>query len=61
VSATIRFSGILNDKFTLGLLLGIMVFKALALLVSLGSGTSGGLLAPMFMTSAATGAAFAMG
>src|SRR5882724_8941478 len=54
-------SGILNDKFTLGLLLGIMVFKALALLVSLGSGTSGGLLAPMFMTSAAMGAAFAMG
>jgi len=54
-------SGILNDKFTLGLLLGIMVFKAVALLVSLGSGTSGGLLAPMFMTSAAMGAAFAMG
>jgi CIC family chloride channel protein len=54
-------SGILNDKFTLGLLLGIMVFKALALLVSLGSGTSGGLLAPMFMTSAAMGATFAMG
>jgi chloride channel protein, CIC family len=54
-------SGILNDKFALGLLLGIMVFKALALLVSLGSGTSGGLLAPMFMTSAAMGAAFAMG
>jgi chloride channel protein, CIC family len=54
-------SGILNDKFTLSLLLVIMVFKALALLVSLGSGTSGGLLAPMFMTSAAMGAAFAMG
>ncbi len=54
-------SGILNDKFTVGLLLGIMVFKAVALLVSLGSGTSGGLLAPMFMTSAAMGAAFAMG
>ena len=54
-------SDILNDKFTLDLLLGIMVFKALALLVSLGSGTSGGLLAPMFMTSAAMGAAFAMG
>jgi len=32
-----------------------MVFKTLALLVSLGSGTSGGLLAPMFMTSAAMG------
>ena len=54
-------SDILNDKLALNLLLGIMIFKALALLVSLGSGTSGGLLAPMFMTSAAMGAAFAMG
>ena len=36
-----------------------MIFKALALLVSLGSGTSGGLLAPMFMSSAAMGAVFA--
>jgi H+/Cl- antiporter ClcA len=54
-------SDILNDRLALNLLLGIMVFKALALLVSLGSGTSGGLLAPMFMTSAAMGAAFAMG
>jgi CBS domain-containing protein len=37
-----------------------MVFKALALMISLGSGTSGGLLAPMFMASAAMGATFAM-
>jgi CIC family chloride channel protein len=37
-----------------------MVFKSLALLVSLGSGTSGGLLAPMFMASAAMGGAFAI-
>jgi chloride channel protein, CIC family len=38
-----------------------MIFKALALVVSLGSGTSGGLLAPMFMSSAAMGGAFAIG
>jgi chloride channel protein, CIC family len=37
-----------------------MVAKTLALVVSLGSGTSGGLLAPMFMSSAALGGAFAM-
>lgn len=54
-------SDILNEKLALNLLIGIMVFKSLALLVSLGSGTSGGLLAPMFMSSAALGAAFAMG
>ena len=54
-------SDILNERLALNLLLGIMVFKALALLISLGSGTSGGLLAPMFMCSAAMGAAFAMG
>jgi len=54
-------SDILNDRLALNLLLGILVFKALALLVSLGSGTSGGLLAPMFMTSAAMGAALAVG
>jgi CBS domain-containing protein len=38
----------------------IMIFKALALLISLGSGTSGGLLAPMFIIGAALGALFAM-
>jgi CBS domain-containing protein len=38
-----------------------MVAKAVALVVSLGSGTSGGLLAPMFMSSAALGGVFAMG
>jgi len=35
--------------------------KAIALVISLGSGTSGGLLAPMFMSSAALGGAFAIG
>ena len=54
-------SDILNDRLALDLLLGILVFKSLALVVSLGSGTSGGLLAPMFMSSAALGAAFAIG
>jgi CBS domain-containing protein len=37
-----------------------MLAKAIALVISLGSGTSGGLLAPMFMSSAAMGGALAM-
>ena len=53
-------SDILNNQLGLGLLLLILVFKTLALLVSLGSGTSGGLLAPMFMGGAALGGAFAI-
>lgn len=53
-------SDILNDNLTLKLLILIAVFKALALVLSLGSGTSGGLLAPMFMSSAALGGVFAM-
>jgi chloride channel protein, CIC family len=53
-------SDILNANLALKLLLLIAVFKALALVISLGSGTSGGLLAPMFMSSAALGGIFAM-
>ena len=53
-------SDILNNHLPLALLLTVLVFKSLALLVSLGSGTSGGLLAPMFMGGAALGGAFAM-
>lgn len=53
-------SDILNNNLTLQLLIVIAVFKALALVISLGSGTSGGLLAPMFMSSAALGGVFAM-
>ena len=53
-------SDILNTRLALETLLVVIVFKSLALVVSLGSGTSGGLLAPMFMTSAAMGSAFAM-
>lgn len=53
-------SDILLSRLTLELLLIVMVFKSLALVISLGSGTSGGLLAPMFMSSAAMGSAFAL-
>ncbi len=51
---------ILNNQLTLSVLLSLMIFKALALLVSLGSGTSGGLLAPLFMVGAAMGGATAI-
>lgn len=53
-------SEILNNQLPLNILLTLMIFKTLALLVSLGSGTSGGLLAPMFMSGAAMGGAFAI-
>lgn len=53
-------SDILNNNLAWKLLLLIAVFKSLALLLSLGSGTSGGLLAPMFMASAALGGVFAV-
>jgi H+/Cl- antiporter ClcA len=52
---------ILNANLGLRLLLVVMAAKAIALVISLGSGTSGGLLAPMFMSSAALGGVFAMG
>jgi H+/Cl- antiporter ClcA/CBS domain-containing protein len=52
---------ILNANLAFKLLVIVMVAKAIALVVSLGSGTSGGLLAPMFMSSAALGGLFAMG
>ena len=51
---------ILNARLGLELLLVVMIAKAAALVISLGSGTSGGLLAPMFMSSAALGGASAM-
>jgi CIC family chloride channel protein len=54
-------SAILNNSLTWKLLLLIAVFKSIALVISLGSGTSGGLLAPMFMASAALGGIFATG
>ena len=51
---------ILNANLAWKLLLVVMIAKAVALVISLGSGTSGGLLAPMFMSSAAMGGVFAM-
>jgi chloride channel protein, CIC family len=48
-------SDILNANLVLKVLLVVMIAKAAALALSLGSGTSGGLLAPMFMSSAAMG------
>lgn len=51
---------ILNANLAWKLLIVVMVAKAIALVISLGSGTSGGLLAPMFMSSAALGGVFAM-
>jgi chloride channel protein, CIC family len=53
-------TAILNEQLALRMLILIMACKALALVISLGSGTSGGLLAPMFMSSAAMGGAFAL-
>jgi CIC family chloride channel protein len=50
---------ILNGDLAIKILLVVMLAKAVALVVSLGSGTSGGLLAPMFMSSAALGGVFA--
>lgn len=50
----------LDGQLALGVLFGILVFKTLALLVSLGSGTSGGLLAPLFTSGAAMGGIFAI-
>lgn len=54
-------SDILAARLIWQTLMLIMIFKSIALVVSLGSGTSGGLLAPMFMASAAMGGLYAMG
>ena len=51
---------ILNGQLVWKLLLVIMVAKFAVLVISLGSGTSGGLLAPTFIWSAAMGGLFAM-
>ncbi len=55
-----NISGIINNEFPITVLLSIVIFKSLVLFVTLGSGTSGGLLAPTFMVGAALGALFAM-
>jgi len=46
----------LNGSISLGLVVGILVVKTLIWSLSLGSGTSGGVLAPMFMIGGALGA-----
>ena len=51
---------ILNGELAWKILLVVMIAKFAALVISLGSGTSGGLLAPTFMWSAAMGGLFAM-
>jgi CIC family chloride channel protein len=51
---------ILNGQLVWRVLLIVMVAKFAALVISLGSGTSGGLLAPTFLWSAALGGLFAM-
>jgi H+/Cl- antiporter ClcA/CBS domain-containing protein len=51
---------ILNGQLAWKLLLIVMAAKFAALVISLGSGTSGGLLAPTFLWSAAMGGLFAM-
>ncbi len=51
---------ILNGQLAWKILLIVMAAKFVALVVSLGSGTSGGLLAPTFLWSAAMGGLFAM-
>lgn len=51
---------ILNNEYTVGFLLLLLVAKSLVWLVCLGSGTSGGTLAPIFMIGAAAGASFGL-
>lgn len=51
---------VLNMRLLLGVTVLLLVCKAAVVLLSLGSGTSGGTLAPMFMISAAIGSTFAM-
>ena len=51
---------ILNVRMALTAVVLLLIFKAFVVLLSLGSGTSGGTLAPMFMMSAAIGSTFAM-
>lgn len=53
-------TAILNAKLALGALAAIASLKLAALLLSLGSGTSGGLLAPTFMIGGAAGGIFAL-
>src|ERR1700728_975683 len=51
----------LNDRLTPGNLVGISVSKFWALVISLGSGTTGGVFAPSLVVGGGLGATFAMG
>ena len=51
---------VLNTRFALTAVVVLLLCKVFVVLISLGSGTSGGTLAPMFMISAAIGSAFAL-
>src|SRR5579863_9591611 len=51
---------VLNVRLALTAVVLLLVLKAAVVLLSLGSGTSGGTLAPMFMISAAIGSTFAI-
>ena len=51
----------LNDRLTLHALLGISAAKFAALVISLGSGTTGGVFAPSLVVGGGLGAAFAVG
>lgn len=51
---------VLNIRLALSAVVLLLILKAFVVLLSLGSGTSGGTLAPMFMMSAALGSTFAM-
>jgi chloride channel protein, CIC family len=56
-----NISGFLNGTFTTEALLYLCAFKFLSWSIALGSGTSGGTLAPLFTIGGALGAAMAIG
>ncbi len=56
-----NISGFLNGTFTTETLLYLCAFKFLSWSIALGSGTSGGTLAPLFTIGGALGAAMAVG
>lgn len=49
----------LNDRLTVGKLLGVSIAKFWALVISLGSGTTGGVFAPSLVVGGGVGAAYA--
>ena len=49
----------LNDRLTVGQLLGVSIAKFWALVISLGSGTTGGVFAPSLIVGGGIGAAYA--